>query len=145
MMAADYRHIDGLENRLGRHYSRFPPFSPTPALADQSLALRKLRDAGSNRRSRVKQTGRNIALGKVLQLHRLAAQRNIDRRHDLLDRAETVRLVRPWVPREVHQLVAGQETPRSPVNDLFVGRGRWPGPPTGIIEQHFDRRAVDNV
>src|SRR5947199_6287881 len=54
MMAADYRHIDGLENRLGRHYSRFPPFSPTPALADQSLALRKLCDAGSNRRSRVK-------------------------------------------------------------------------------------------
>src|SRR5207248_520789 len=53
MMAADYRHIDGLENRLGRHYSRFPPFSPTPALADQSLALRKLCDAGSNRRSRV--------------------------------------------------------------------------------------------
>src|SRR5438874_6928216 len=52
MMAADYRHIDGLENRLGRHYSRFPPFSPTPALADQSLALRKLCDAGSNRRSR---------------------------------------------------------------------------------------------
>ena len=81
----------------------------------------------------------------MLQLHRLAAQRNIDRRHDLLDRAETVRLVRPWVPREVHQLVVGQETPRSPVNDLFVGRGRWPGPPTGIIEQHFDRRAVDNV
>src|ERR1700747_1137852 len=53
MMAADYRHIAGLENGLGRHYSRFPPFSPTPALADQSLALRKLRDAGSNRRSRV--------------------------------------------------------------------------------------------
>jgi hypothetical protein len=52
MMAADYRHIDGLENRLGRHYSRFPPFSPTPALAGQSLAPRKLRDAGSNRRSR---------------------------------------------------------------------------------------------
>src|SRR5438270_8501198 len=56
MMAADYRHIDGLENRLGRHYSRFPPFSPTPALADQSLALRKLCDAGSNRRSRVRET-----------------------------------------------------------------------------------------
>src|SRR5437762_11430338 len=54
MMAADYRHIDGLENRLGRHYSRFPPCSPTPALADQSLALRKLCDAGSNRRSRVR-------------------------------------------------------------------------------------------
>src|SRR5712671_151107 len=54
MMAADYRHIDGLENRRGRHYSRFPPFSPTPALAGQSLAPRKLRDAGSNRRSRVK-------------------------------------------------------------------------------------------
>src|SRR5712671_5772812 len=54
MMAADYRHIGGVENRLGRHYSRFSPFSPTPALADQSLAWRKLWNAGSNRRSRAK-------------------------------------------------------------------------------------------
>ena len=53
-MAADYRHIGGVENRLGRHYSRFSPFSPTPALAGQSLALRKLWNAGSNRRSRAK-------------------------------------------------------------------------------------------
>src|SRR5438874_13341788 len=53
MMAADYRHIGGRENRLGRHYSRFSPFWPAPALAGQSLALRKLCDAGSNRRSRV--------------------------------------------------------------------------------------------
>jgi hypothetical protein len=28
MMAADYRHIGGSENRLGRHYSRLPRFSP---------------------------------------------------------------------------------------------------------------------
>src|SRR3954447_7014128 len=54
MMAADYRHIGSLENRLGRHYSRFLAFWPAPALAGQSLALRKLCDAGSNRRSRVK-------------------------------------------------------------------------------------------
>src|SRR5947209_11466253 len=40
-------------NRLGRHYSRFPPFLLTPALAGQLLALRKLCDAGSNRRSQV--------------------------------------------------------------------------------------------
>src|SRR5271168_4862495 len=53
MMAADYRHIGGRENRLGRHYSRFSPFLPAPALASQSLALRKLCDAGSNRRRRV--------------------------------------------------------------------------------------------
>jgi indole-3-acetate monooxygenase len=51
-MAADYRHIGSLENRLGRHYSRFLAFWPAPALAGQSLALRKLCDAGSNRRSR---------------------------------------------------------------------------------------------
>jgi hypothetical protein len=51
-MAADYRHIGGRENRLGRHYSRFAAFWPAPALAGQSLALRKLCDAGSNRRSR---------------------------------------------------------------------------------------------
>ena len=53
-MAADYRHIGGLENRLGRHYSRFSPFSPTAPLADQSLALRKLWNAGSNRRSQAR-------------------------------------------------------------------------------------------
>src|SRR5437868_2207203 len=54
MMAADYRHIGGRENRLGRHYSRFSPFWPTPALSGQSLALRKLCDAGSNRRSQIR-------------------------------------------------------------------------------------------
>jgi hypothetical protein len=54
MMAADYRHIGGRENRLGRHYSRFSAFWPALTLAGQSLALQKLCDAGSNRRSRVK-------------------------------------------------------------------------------------------
>jgi hypothetical protein len=39
MMAADYRHIGGLENRLGRHYSRFSPFQPAAPFADQSLEL----------------------------------------------------------------------------------------------------------
>ena len=53
-MTADYRHIGGLGNRLGRHYSRFSPFSHTPALASQSLALRKLCVAGSNRPRRAK-------------------------------------------------------------------------------------------
>ena len=53
-MAADHRHIGGVENRLDRHYSRFSPFSPTPALADQSLALRKSWNAASNRRSQAK-------------------------------------------------------------------------------------------
>src|SRR2546423_10245882 len=57
MMAADYRHIGGRENRLGRHYSRFSPFSPAPALADQSLALRKSWNAGSNRRSQARARG----------------------------------------------------------------------------------------
>jgi hypothetical protein len=31
-MAADYRHIGGLENRLGRHYSRFFAFWPARPL-----------------------------------------------------------------------------------------------------------------
>ena len=52
-MAANYQHIGGGENRLGRHYSRFSAFWPPAALADQSLALRKSQNAGSNRRSRV--------------------------------------------------------------------------------------------
>src|SRR5271170_4765496 len=62
MMAADYRHIGGRENRLGRHYSRFSPFLPAPALASQSLALRKLCDAGSNRRRRVNTDGKDIVV-----------------------------------------------------------------------------------
>src|SRR5215813_14659241 len=54
MMAANYRHIGGGENRLGRHYSRFSGFCPTAFLADQSLASRNLQNGGSNRRSRAK-------------------------------------------------------------------------------------------
>src|SRR5947208_15072922 len=68
MMAADYRHIGGRENRLGRHYSRFSPFWPAPALAGQSLALRKLCDAGSNRRSRASAEQTRIAESYVAQL-----------------------------------------------------------------------------
>src|SRR5712671_3897980 len=63
MMAANYRHIGGLENRLGRHYSRFLPFRPTAPLAAQSLARRKLPNHGSNRPSQV-----NLAaLGRSLE------------------------------------------------------------------------------
>jgi transposase-like protein len=32
MMAANYRHIGGGENRLGRHYSRFSGIGPGPSL-----------------------------------------------------------------------------------------------------------------
>jgi hypothetical protein len=39
MTAANYRHIGGGENRLGRHYSRFSAIWPTAFAADQSLAL----------------------------------------------------------------------------------------------------------
>src|SRR5215470_12027814 len=54
MLVANYRHIGGGENRLGRHYSRFSAFSPTTFLAAQSLALRKFQNGGSNRRRRAK-------------------------------------------------------------------------------------------
>src|SRR5215469_15138556 len=54
MMAANYRHIGGGENRLGRHYSRFLGIWPTSFLADQSFTLRKSQNAGSNPRSRAK-------------------------------------------------------------------------------------------
>jgi len=50
-MAADYRHIGGRENRLGRHYSRFSAFWPAALLAVQWLARWKFRNGGSNRRS----------------------------------------------------------------------------------------------
>ena len=59
-MAANYRHIGGGENRLGRHYSRFSAFCPPAALAGQSLALRKLSNARSNRRNRA--SGRGFVL-----------------------------------------------------------------------------------
>src|ERR1700730_7694799 len=51
MMAANYRHIGGLENRLGRHDSRFSTSWPAAPLAAQSLARRKLPNHGSNRPS----------------------------------------------------------------------------------------------
>src|SRR5882757_7178761 len=54
MMAANYRHIGGLENRLGRHYSRFSTSWPAAPLAAQSLARRKLPNHGSNRPSQAK-------------------------------------------------------------------------------------------
>src|SRR5262249_10429780 len=60
MMAANYRHIGGGENRLGRHYSRFAGIWPTSFLADQSLTLRKSQNAGSNRPSRAKPDPREL-------------------------------------------------------------------------------------
>src|SRR5205085_6171051 len=70
MMAADYRHIGGRENRLGRHYSRFSAFWPAPTLAGQSLALRKLCDAGSNRRSRVRVRSFGFCTGERMPAER---------------------------------------------------------------------------
>src|SRR5437899_9649430 len=56
MMAANYRHIGSVENRLGRHYSRFSASGPAATLAAQSLVRRKSRNGRSNRRSWVKHT-----------------------------------------------------------------------------------------
>src|SRR5580700_7055637 len=68
MMAANYPHIGDLENRLGRHYSRFSTSEPTAPLAAQSLARRKSRYGGSNRRSRA-----SVPLGhRLLHLDRAA-------------------------------------------------------------------------
>src|SRR5262249_7871772 len=61
MMAANYRHIGGGENRLGRHYSRFAGIWPTSFLADQSLTLRKSQNAGSNRPSRAREAFNELA------------------------------------------------------------------------------------
>src|SRR5262249_60757582 len=57
MMAANYQHIGGGVNRLGRHYSRFSGFWPMASVVDQSLALRKSQNRESNRRRRVKHAG----------------------------------------------------------------------------------------
>jgi hypothetical protein len=53
--------------------------------------------------------------------------------------------MRPSVSRQVKQLIRGQKSPRAAMNDLFIS-WRWrPRAPTGIIDQYFDRRTVDNV
>jgi hypothetical protein len=62
-MAANYPHIGDLENRLGRHYSRFSTSEPTAPLAAQSLARRKSRYGGSNRRSRASSSIRRARWG----------------------------------------------------------------------------------
>ena len=94
---------------------------------------------------RVQQPGRHIAFGEMLQLHHLAPQRDVDRHHDLLDRTEAIGLVRARVARQVEQLVAGQQPPRPAVNHLLVGRRRRLRPAPGVVDQHLDRGAVDDI
>ncbi len=91
------------------------------------------------------QAGRHIALGEVLQLHRLPPQRDVDGHDDLLDRAEAVGLVRARVARQVEQLVAGQQLPRPAVDHLLEGRRRRPRAAPGLVEQELDRGAVDDI
>src|SRR5438128_4796073 len=69
MMAANYRHIGGHENRLGRHYSGFSAFLAATPLARQSLAAQKFPSGGSNRRSQVKPASapQQVALNAVAQ------------------------------------------------------------------------------
>src|SRR5262252_5615320 len=52
MMAANYQHIGGHENRLGRHYSRFRRFGHPQPLPINHLLCEKSQNAGSNGRSR---------------------------------------------------------------------------------------------
>src|ERR1700720_1387151 len=68
MMAANYRHIGGLENRLARHYSRFSASGRAAPLAAQSLARRKSRNGGSNRRSWVRKGHPSSGAMRVLKL-----------------------------------------------------------------------------
>src|SRR6516162_5507228 len=46
MMAANYRHIGGGENRLGRHYSRFSAFCPPQPLPVNHLLCENCRTQG---------------------------------------------------------------------------------------------------
>jgi hypothetical protein len=81
----------------------------------------------------------------MLKLHNLTPQPDIDSHDNLLDRAEAICLVRTGIPRQVHKLVSGQEAPRSSVDDLFVCWCWRLRPTSGIIQQHLDGRAVDNI
>src|SRR5215813_7227648 len=74
MMAANYQHIGGGVNRLGRHYSRFSGFWPMASVVDQSLALRKSQNRESNRRRQVKDArqlldGDTVDAGRPLIAH----------------------------------------------------------------------------
>src|SRR6516225_9325220 len=99
MMAANYRHIGGGENRRGRHYSRFSAFCPPAALAGQSLALRKLSNARSNRRNRAR-------IGTCL-LGRLTC-RGVGVREDDRDRRQRQRNPPPPAPAPRHHGGLGQ-------------------------------------
>src|SRR5262249_10890970 len=72
MMAANYRHIGGGVNRLGRHYSRFSGFWPMAPVVDQSLALRKSQNRESNRRRRVKELQAELGLERLDLMAHLA-------------------------------------------------------------------------
>ena len=81
----------------------------------------------------------------MLQLHHLAAQADVDRHHDLLDRAEAIGLMRPLIARQIEKLVGRQQFPRPPVNDLLIGRGRRLRAAAGLVDQQFDRGAIDDI
>src|SRR6266446_63868 len=94
---------------------------------------------------RVEQPGRDIALRKVLQLHDLSAQSDVNRHDDLLDGAEPVSLVRAAVAGQIDQLIVAQEAPWLTADHLLVGWGRGTRTTPGIVDQHLNRRSVDHI
>src|SRR6516165_2372236 len=108
MMAANYRYIGGGENRLGRHYSRFSGIWPTAFLADQSLALRKSQNGGSNRRRRARSEPDGGATVRILLDRR---KRAVDTCKLLVGRKERAGLV--VVDREGPEVLRGSVPARS--------------------------------
>src|SRR5258708_39256181 len=70
MMAANYRHIGGLENRLGRHYSRFSASWPAAPLVAQSLAGENRQTMGRIGEVRLEPTKTKLVeFGRFAQKH----------------------------------------------------------------------------
>ena len=117
-MAANYRHIGG-ENRLGRHYSRFSGIWPTAFLADQSLALRKSQNGGSNRRRRVKNLGLVIGQAKM-NVFAVRAAELAEARPELTAAIEPLLKAREAIGRQIADL--DRKVMRLARNDAQVRR-----------------------
>jgi hypothetical protein len=63
MMAANYRHIGGDENRLGRHYSRFSGIDPRRSLPINLLLCENRQTAG-----RIGEDGLDARTGMLIHI-----------------------------------------------------------------------------
>ena len=88
---------------------------------------------------------RHAAVGEVGQLPEHAADADVHRDDDLLDRAVAIDHVVPHVAGRVDQVVHREVGGGQALQDLLVGRGRRLGRAATLIQQPLDRGAVDGL